>query len=252
MIGFFDSGIGGLSIWKEAVRVLPPTDTVYLSDNAFCPYGPKPPAEILERSIKITDFLLSQGCSIIVIACNTATAVSIDFLRARYGIPFVGLEPAVKPAAMGSKNHKIGVLATHGTLRGRLYQETARRYARDTEIVVQEVRGWVERVERGEIDPTPETLAIVREQLSPLLEAHVDSLVLGCTHFPFLRKAIEQVAGPSVRLYDPASAIARRIRQLLAGTPEAGKGQGEHLFYCTGSTAPLARFGMAALRIELM
>lgn len=253
MIGFFDSGIGGLSVWQEAVRALPQESTIYLSDNAFCPYGPKPPDQIIKRCQKITDFLLTRNCSIIVVACNTATADAIDFLRSHYRIPFVGMEPAVKPAALASQNHKIGVLATHGTLHGRLYRETSHRYAKNTEIIVQEVEGWVERVESGKITPTEETLTIVRDQVQPLLDAGVDSLVLGCTHFPFLREAIAQVAGPKVKLYDPASAIARRIQQLLRKMPfnAPAESKGTHLFFATGSTEPLARFDHPAQQITL-
>lgn len=253
MIGFFDSGIGGLSVWREAIRVLPQESTIYLSDNAFCPYGHKPPDEIIGRCQKITDFLLSRHCSIIVVACNTATADAIDFLRSHYHVPFVGMEPAVKPAALASVNHRIGVLATHGTLHGRLYRETSHRYAQNTDIIVQEVEGWVERVESGKTAPTEETLEIVRDQLRPLLDAGADSLVLGCTHFPFLREAITQVAGPKIKLYDPASAIARRIQLLLRKTPfnAPTESKGKHLFFATGSTEPLARFGHSAQKIIL-
>ena len=239
-IGFFDSGVGGLSIWREAVALLPGESTVYLADNAHCPYGAKTEAEIIERGKANTDFLLSKGCGLIVVACNTATAAAIDFLRSRYACPFVGLEPAIKPASMKSRTHKIGVLATGETLRGRLFQGTAAQLRPGTEILVKSVQGWVEAVERGETMPTPATLELVRSQIEPLLEQGVDSLVLGCTHFPFLRDAIARIAGPGVSLYDPAKAVARQIAKLLRTSAVPRKaGTPVHSFHCTGSPAPL-------------
>lgn len=214
-IGFFDSGVGGLSVWSEVVRLLPREGTVYLADNAHCPYGPQPAERVIALSRANTEFLLSKGCKLIVVACNTATAAAIDALRANYPVPFIGMEPAVKPAALASAKHLVGVLATAGTLHGRLYRETSERFAGNARMVVREVHGWVEAVERGETD-TPETLELVRKEVQPLLDAGVDSLVLGCTHFPFLRKAIEAVAGTGVRLYDPAPAVARQAKRVLA------------------------------------
>lgn len=213
-IGFFDSGVGGLSVWREVVRLLPNEGTVYLADNAHCPYGPQPAERIVALSRANTDFLLSKGCKLIVVACNTATAAAIDTLRANYSVPFIGMEPAVKPAALASAKHLVGVLATAGTLHGRLYRETSERFAGNAKMVVREVHGWVEAVERGEMN-TPATLELVRKEVRPLLDAGVDSLVLGCTHFPFLRNAIEAVAGTGVRLYDPAPAVARQVKRVL-------------------------------------
>ena len=209
-IGFFDSGVGGLSIWREAVALLPQESTVYLADNAHCPYGTKTEPEIIERCKANTDFLLAQRCEMIVVACNTATAAAIDFL------------------------------ATSETLRGRLFQETSSRLRPDTEILVKSVEGWVEAVERGDTEPTPATMELVRSQIAPLLEQGVDGLVLGCTHFPFLRDVIAKIAGPNVRLYDPAKAVARQIRKILAGLgKDSSRNLPRHDFFCTGSPAPL-------------
>lgn len=239
-IGFFDSGVGGLSIWREAIALLPGESTVYLADNAHCPYGSKKETEIVGRCKANTEFLLSQNCKMIVVACNTATAAAIDFLRSRYPCPFIGLEPAVKPASLASRSHRVGVLATSETLRGRLFQRTSARLRPKTKILVQSVQGWVEAVEKGETEPTPETIELVRSQIAPLLEQGVDGLVLGCTHFPFLEKVIRIVAGPHVSLYDPAKAVAKRIQSVLTEKEllrESGLAQ--HDFFCTGSTAPL-------------
>lgn len=235
-IGFFDSGVGGLSIWREATVLLPRESTVYLADNAHCPYGSKDEPELVERCKANVEFLLAHDCRMIVVACNTATAAAIDILRATFDCPFVGLEPAVKPAALASRSHKVGVLATGETLRGRLFQETSARLRPGTEIFVRSVEGWVEAVERGETDPTPATRELVRSQIAPLLERGVDSLVLGCTHFPFLRSVIEEVAGPDVELYDPAKAVAKQIARVRAALPfPEGDDRPRHGFYCTGA-----------------
>ena len=241
-IGFFDSGLGGLSVWREVAERLPMERTVYLADNAHCPYGPKPPDRIIAYSRTNTERLLGEGCKLIVVACNTATAAAIDTLRAAYPIPFIGMEPAVKPAALASKCHTIGVLATPGTVQGRLYRETSSRFAGNTRILVRRVEGWVEAVERGETAVTDATVALVRREIAPLLEAGVDGLVLGCTHFPFLREVIRAVAGPDVTLYDPAEAIARRVEAVLSekglASQSAPVGIARHRFLSTAAYPP--------------
>ncbi|MBP5320139.1 MAG: aspartate/glutamate racemase family protein, partial [Kiritimatiellae bacterium] len=153
-VGFFDSGLGGLSVWREVTGRLPLERTVYLADNAHCPYGPQPAERIIAYSRANTERLLDVGCKLIVVACNTATAAAIDTLRADYPVPFIGMEPAVKPVALASKCHTIGVLATPGTVQGRLYRTTSGRFADNTRILVRRVEGWVEAVERGETAPT--------------------------------------------------------------------------------------------------
>ncbi|MGI6496105.1 MAG: glutamate racemase [Kiritimatiellia bacterium] len=239
-IGFFDSGVGGLSVWREAMRQIPGLDSVYLADTAHCPYGDRPADFIAMRCHAAVRLLRERGCRLVVVACNTATAAAIDTLRASYPLPFVGMEPAVKPAALATKTGVVGVLATPGTLAGRLFRETSAKAAHHARVLVRHAAGWVEAVERGDIAPEGATLEIVRREVAPLLEAGADSLVLGCTHFPFLRDAIQAVAGPGVVLYDPSPAIARRILDLL---PESGSFDGpcRTEFLSTGDPTSLDR-----------
>lgn len=247
-VGFFDSGVGGLSVWREAVKLLPCESTVYLADRAHCPYGPRPREE-LERFCRAnTEILLRRGCKLVVVACNTATAAAIDALRSSgYPVGFVGMEPAVKPAALASKTGVVGVLATAGTFKGRLYRETSRRFADRARILVREVKGWVEAVERGDVRPTPEVRRLVRREIQPLLDENADSLVLGCTHFPFLRQAIDleisESARREVRVYDPAPAVARQIKAVLERdglmSGNADPGAAHHLMLSTGEAFAL-------------
>ena len=214
-IGIFDSGSGGLSVYRELIKVLPLECYHYFSDNAHCPYGEKTPLYIQRRGRYITEFLLDKGADIIVVACNTATAAAIATLRAEYpDVPFVGMEPAVKPAALGTRSGVIGVLATAGTLKGSKYLNTRGRFEDDVRIVEHVGQGFVELVEAGVLDG-PEAEATVRASLQPLLDAGADTIVLGCTHYPFLQPVIERLAGPSVQVIDPAPAVARQTVHLL-------------------------------------
>jgi glutamate racemase len=214
-IGIFDSGCGGLSVYRELIRVLPKERFLYYSDNAHCPYGAKTAAYIRQRARVITDELLAKGADIIVVACNTATAAAIGTLREEYpAVPFVGMEPAVKPAALGTQTGVIGVLATAGTLKGSKYLNTRGLYEDDVRIVEHVGQGFVELVEAGKLDG-PEAESTVRASLQPLLDAGADKIVLGCTHYPFLRPVIERIAGPSVQVIDPAPAVARQTLRLL-------------------------------------
>ena len=185
MIGVYDSGVGGLSVWRELVKLMPDEDYVYFSDAAYCPYGPKDPAFIVERASAVTDFFLEKGCELIVVACNTATAAAISHLRAHYSIPFVGMEPAIKPAILRSRSGVVGVLATAGTFKGKLYLSTLARFAGDVKVIERVGEGLVETVEKGILDG-PEVEALVRRCIDPMLEAGADHIVLGCTHYPFL------------------------------------------------------------------
>ena len=215
-IGLFDSGVGGLSVWREVVKLLPHEHTVYYADSAYCPYGQKSPAEITERSDRIMDFLLGQHqCKLMVVACNTATAAAIDHLRAAYPVPFVGMEPAVKPAALHSVTGVVGVLATQGTFKGRLYHETLERFAGHIQIIEQPGDGLVELVERGDTGGE-EAQALLEKYIRPMLQANIDHLVLGCTHYPFLIPAIQKITGDRVTILDPAPAIAQRVKFLLS------------------------------------
>lgn len=239
-IGIFDSGSGGLSVLKEIRRLLPGERYVYYSDNANCPYGDKSAEFVIGRARAITEHLLSEGAGIIIVACNTATAAAISTLRAEYNVPFIGMEPAVKPAAVATRSGVIGVLATSGTLAASKYLETRDRYADDVKVVEHVGRGFVELVERGELDG-PHAEAVVRESLSPLLDAGADTIVLGCTHYPFLRDVIERIAGTSVRIIDPAPAVARQVVKVLEekGIPTTENRNGELILESSGPSDTL-------------
>ena len=244
-IGIFDSGLGGLSVWREAVKLLPNHSIEYVSDNAWCPYGPRPAEEVIVRTKAISRFLLQQGCGIIVVACNTATAAAIDALRQTFSIPFVGMEPAVKPAVLHSKSGVVGVLATRGTFQGRLYQETSQRFAADVRVMEQVGDGLVELIEQGLID-SPQMQKLLRTYIEPMMEANADHLVLGCTHYPFLIPAIRQIVGDRMAIVDPAPAVARQLCAVLEQTqgrdvlldPPSG-GSPHYRFYATGSATNL-------------
>lgn len=215
-IGFFDSGVGGLCIRDAVRRLLPREDTVYYADSAFCPYGSRPPEEVLVRARLLTRSLVSVPCKMVVVACNTATAAAIDALRAEWpDMPFVGMEPAVKPAALRSKSGVVGVLATEGTFHGRLYRETSARFARDVTVLACVADEFVRLVESGETEGE-RAEAVVRAKVEPLLSAGADHLVLGCTHFPHLAGLIEKIAAGRAVVVDPSEAVAAQVRRLLA------------------------------------
>ena len=218
-IGIMDSGLGGLSVFREIRRSLPDEAYIYYADNAFCPYGDKTPEFIRERLCSITDGFLQQGVEVMVLACNTATAAAIEYLRTHYSIPFIGMEPAVKPAALGTRSGVIGVLATAGTLKGSKYLNTKGRFEDQAQIIERVGKGFVELVESGRTTG-PETDNTVRESLQPLLEAGADRIVLGCTHYPFLLDTLQKVAAglgyPDVQFIDPAPAVAARLLQVMA------------------------------------
>jgi glutamate racemase len=241
-LGIFDSGSGGLSVYRELVKVLPRERFIYYSDNAHCPYGEKTALYIQERARFITDFLLGKGADIIVVACNTATAAAISMLREEYpSVPFVGMEPAVKPAALGTRTGVIGVLATAGTLKGSKYLHTRGRFEDNVRIAEHVGQGFVELVEAGILDG-PEAEATVRASLQPLLDEGADVVVLGCTHYPFLRPVIERIAGPGVQVIDPAPAVARQAQRLLEerGVP-MGEGPFSVELHSSGDPAALSR-----------
>ena len=218
VIGLFDSGVGGLSVWQEIVQRLPGCSTIYLADSAHCPYGPRPIDEVRRFSLGITRFLVEAGASIVVVACNTASAAALDALRKEFDVPIVGMEPAIKPAAERSRTGHVGVLATQGTLNGRLFRHTSARYANGVAVHVEVGEGLVERVEAGETD-TQETAHLLDKHLRPMIEAGVDQIALGCTHYSFLLPLIQQLLPQGVSVIDPAAAVARRVEQML---PSAG------------------------------
>ncbi len=239
-IGIFDSGVGGLSVWQELVKVLPLEPIVYLADTAHCPYGPRPETEIIALCEKNVEFLLSHQCKLIVVACNTATAAAIDTLRSKYDIPFVGMEPAIKPAALHSKTGKVGVLATQGTVQGKLFQSTSNKFASHVEVMVKIGHGLVEVVEAGKAD-TAEAETLLRKYIEPMLEKGVDHLVLGCTHYPFLRSVIGRITGDKVTIVDPAGAVALQTQRVLSDKQllsSDGQPPSYH-FHDTGNTISL-------------
>ncbi len=236
LIGVFDSGVGGLSIWREIVRQLPQYDTLYVADQAHVPYGPRPLAEVRQFAEEIARFLIGEGARVVVLACNTASAAALHYLRATFPqTPFVGMEPAVKPATRNTRTGVVGVIATPATFQGELFASLLERFATDVTVLTRVCPGLVEAVEDGALD-TPETEALVRSCLEPLLEAGIDELVLGCTHYPFLRPVIERVVGPGVEVIDPAPAVARQTGRVLAAWSVAPspKGLARHRFATTG------------------
>ena len=223
-IGVFDSGVGGLSIVRELRTQLPAVDLLYFADQAHVPYGPRPLEQVRDFSEGITRFLLSEGADLIVVACNTASAAALRYLRDRFaGVPFVGMEPAVKPATEVSRSRVVGVLATPATFQGELYASVVERFGQGVRLINQTVPGLVERIEAGHLD-TPETEDLIRRALAPILEAGADTIVLACTHYPFVIPVIARLAGPGVTVIDPAPAIARqaaRLRQAKADRARA-------------------------------
>jgi glutamate racemase len=215
-IGVFDSGVGGLSVLRELRRLLPSEEYLYVADQAHVPYGLRSREEVQHYCFGIVDFLLRRGSKLVVVACNTASAAALQPLRTIHpDIPFVGMEPAVKPAAEESRRGVIGVIATQATFQGELFASVVHRYARGVKVVTHTVPGLVEWIEAGETEG-PALEAMLRLQLHPLLDAGIDELVLGCTHYPFVRQALQNVVGPDVKIIDPAPAIARRTADVLA------------------------------------
>jgi glutamate racemase len=215
-VGFFDSGVGGKCILSAFRRLCPQENLVYIADSVNCPYGSKPQEEITRLCEANVEELLKRKCKLIVIACNTATAAAIDHLRGKYrDVPFVGIEPAVKPAALNSKSAVVAVLATEGTFNGRLYRETVEKFAAGVTVIASVADEFVTMVERGETEG-PGAEAAVRRRLEPLLAAGADHIVLGCTHFPHLKKTMEKVVAGRAALVDPAEAVAMQAKRVLA------------------------------------
>ena len=209
-IGIFDSGVGGLSVWKEVIKILPGHNFLYFADNAYSPYGPRPVQDIIDRSKKISEFLIEKGAGVIVIACNTATSASISSLRNSFSVPFIGMEPAVKPAAALTKTGVIGVLATKGTLGGSLYNHTLNMFASNVDVIEMVGSGLVSLVESGKVSGF-HVEELLKKYIVPMVEKNADCIVLGCTHYPFLKETIEKIAGKNVTIIDPAPAVARHL-----------------------------------------
>jgi glutamate racemase len=214
-LGIFDSGVGGLSVLRAIRQHLPHENILYLGDQAHIPYGPRPRAQIRIFAAAITHFLLTEGAKLIVVACNTASAAALHDLRRQFpAVPFVGMEPALKPAAETTRTHKVGVLATPTTFSGDLYASLVERFAKDVEIFKSNCPGLVEQIEAGQLDH-PKTYKILASALEPMLKAGIDTIVMGCTHYPFVIPVIQSITGPNVHTIDPAPAIARQTHRLL-------------------------------------
>lgn len=261
MIGVFDSGVGGLSVWREIVRLIPDAPTIYLADQAHIPYGGRLLDEVRAFTLRAAGWLIERGCNVIVIACNTASAAALEALRATFPVaPFVGMEPAIKPAALHTRTGVVGVLATPATFRSMRYAGLVSRWGRDLRIIEQTCPGWVEAVEqlpaRAGCAGDDSLNRLVGDCVAPLLAQDADTLVLGCTHFPFLRPWIEQAVGmwqaahpgaQATTIIDPAPAVARRTRQVwLERTPSAN-GTPTHEFWTTGLAGRFAQVASALL-----
>ncbi|MCP4020329.1 MAG: glutamate racemase [Desulfobacteraceae bacterium] len=213
-IGIFDSGVGGLTVVKEVQKILPNESIYYFADSGNCPYGSKTESETLRLTQKNIGFLLNQGCKLIVVACNTVTAVAIDILRAKYKVPFIGMEPALKPASIHTKAKRIGVLATENTFNGRLFKETFQKYANGIEVHIQPGNGLVELVEKGN-HKGEHARKLLEKYLNPMLAIGIDTLVLGCTHYPFFSELITSITHNEVKIIDPARAVARQTKKII-------------------------------------
>lgn len=235
-IGIFDSGVGGTSIWKEIHALLPNESTIYLADSANAPYGTKEKKTIINLSFKNVEYLLSKNCKLIVVACNTATTNAISELRAMYKVPFIGIEPAIKPAALNSKTKAIGILATKGTLSSELFHNTANLYAHGHQVIEQIGEGLVELIEAGKVY-SQDTKTLLKSYLEPMLAANIDYLVLGCTHYPYLMPLLLELLPKHVKIIDSGLAVAKQTKAVLEkhNLLNSSSGPSENMFYTNGN-----------------
>lgn len=246
MIGVFDSGVGGLGVLTEIRRLLPRADLLYLADQGRAPYGVRSLDEVAAMADEVTGWLLDRGATVVTIACNTASAAALHRLRGRHpGVPFVGMEPAVKPAAVRTTSGVIGVVATAATFQGELFASVVQRHSRGARIVTQACPRWVELVEASSIDG-PEARGEVERCLAPILDEGADTLVLGCTHFGYLVPLIEEVAGQALTIIDPAPAVARQVARIAS----AHIGEGSLRLATSGEPAQLERVAYELAGIE--
>lgn len=240
-IGVLDSGMGGLSVAREIRHLWPGEDILYFADTAHCPYGSRSKDEIRVLAREIVRVLVERGAKLVVVACNTISVASLADLRQSFTIPFVGIVPAVKPAAAATRARRVGVLATPATFQTEIFDGLVSTFATDVEVHRQICPGWVELVEAGEVaGPTAE--ALVRERVEPLLAASVDTLVLGCTHYPFLRALVERVAGPAVTVLDTGKPVARQVGRVLASHQLANSRLAGGRFDCLTTSPDRERF----------
>ena len=240
-VGVFDSGVGGLSVLRAIRLELPHEDLLYIADSKCAPYGDRPGDFVAERSVAMTRFLVDRGAKAVVVACNTATALAVEALRARFALPIVAIEPAVKPAASRTRSRVVGVLATTGTLSSPNMAKLLANYGSDVQFLIQSCPGLADQVERGEL-ASEKTRQLVKRYVRPLIDKGADILVLGCTHYPFLAPLIQKIAGPGVEVIDPATAVARELRRRLerANLLSDDAGPGSEQFWTTGAAEAVA------------
>ena len=251
-IGIFDSGVGGLSVFREVQRQFPGEDLIYIADQAHVPYGTRTKGEVLDYSEGIVRFLIQKRTKLIIIACNTASAVALAELRRTYpSLPFVGMEPAVKPAAEDTSTGVVGVLATPATFQGDLYASTVERFAKGVKILQDTCPGLVERIEAGDL-VSPQTREILVKALKPMMQAGVDEVVMGCTHYPFVIPLIEEIVGEEIQVIDPAPAVARQAGRLLEEYDLFNNGDrsGETSFFTSGRTDEMERLVSELLHLS--
>ncbi|MFD0989284.1 glutamate racemase [Mariniflexile jejuense] len=240
-IGIFDSGVGGTSIWKEINLLLPNENTIYLADSANAPYGLKSKEAIINLSIKNTEYLIKKGCKIIVVACNTATTNAINELRETYKIPFIGIEPAIKPAALNTQTKAVGILATKGTLSSELFHKTTDLFASNITVIERIGEGIVELIESGQLY-SEDMKVLLKLYLQPMLNANIDYLVLGCTHYPYLMPLLIELLPNHVKIIDSGEAVARQTKAVLDkhNLLNTQRKKGNYQFYTNRNTDVMA------------
>lgn len=240
-VGVFDSGVGGLSVLREIRQRLPHESLLYLADSAHVPYGEKSPEYIRERCRVIAAFFVEKGAKALVVACNTATAAGVTELRELYPqLPIIAMEPAVKPAALATRSGVVGVLATTGTLKSAKFAALLDRFAADVRVITQPCPGLVERIEAGDLE-SADTRAMLMGWVEPMLAQGCDTLILGCTHYPFIRPLLQQLLPNDIRLIDTGAAVARHLREMLAERHLLASGDATQGFYCSGDPQRMAR-----------
>tara|TARA_Y100000768_G_C23874129_1_gene631924 strand:- start:293 stop:1069 length:777 start_codon:yes stop_codon:yes gene_type:complete len=242
-IGFFDSGIGGVSVWKEVVKSLPNENTIYYADSDNSPYGSKSISEIQNISIKNSNWLIDKGCKLIVVACNTATTNAISLLRKKFQIPFVGIEPGIKPAIKKSKKRKIGVLATKGTLSSELFEKTTKSIDKNNfDMIESHGDGIVEIIESGDFE-NDKLESILIEYLKPMVDYGIDQLVLGCTHYFIIQDLIQKIIGNNIIINNYNISVAAQVKRVLIGNKEVNSEKNEiyNDFYSNGNTFALEK-----------
>ena len=239
-IGLFDSGIGGTSIWREIYKLMPSENTIYLADSKNAPYGIKTKEEIIALSIKNTEYLLNQNCKIIVVACNTATTNAIKVLRNKYDVPFIGIEPAIKPAALNSNTKKIGILATQGTINSELFHQAVLNFS-EVKIIEQIGHGLIQLIEQGVID-SPEMYNLLDSYLQPMIAQNIDFLVLGCSHYPYLVPTIQKILPAHIQIIDSGEAVAKQTQKILSQVGFNNNLPTKNIFYTNDNVDVLTSF----------